>query len=155
MNDTRGGAFGDSYSRGSNSGGGGGGGGIASGAGGMFLSALLFGYFGFIAFAPNPSLLLFQLVLWTLRIAAIAFAATGVLTVLRFRLAAPVYLLVSVLTVIMFLVLGVWHFVDPKIANQNGFLLLIFAAFNGWGVMEEIRFLRYRRAAIKRMENSP
>ena len=111
----------------------------------MFFSALLFGYFGFVQLSGNQSILVFQLMVWTLRIAAIGFAASGVLTIMRVRLASPLYLVLSAGSVIMFVVLGVWHFLDPSVGNTNGILLLVFAAFNSWGVWDEIKGILRRR----------
>lgn len=105
----------------------------------MFISAAIFGFFGFMYFSGQQTMLLFQLVLWSVRGGAIGFALAGVLTLLRVPGAVAFYMLVSVATVIMFAITGVWHFLDPTVGNLNGVLLLLFAGWNGHGIWRELQ----------------
>ncbi|MHC4948983.1 MAG: hypothetical protein ACYTG1_12100 [Planctomycetota bacterium] len=110
--------------------------------GAMFFSAAVFGLFGFYMFSGNQSQLLFDLVVWSLRGGAIGFAVAGVLALLRVPMAEAFYLLVSAVTAVLFAVTGIGHLVDPAVGNFNGLLLLLFAAWNGWGTWEGIRAMR-------------
>ena len=104
----------------------------------MFISAALFGYFGFLRFSATPTTMLYQLLVWSLRGAAVGFAIAGVLCVLRVPLGLLVYFLVSAATVVLFVITGVWSLLDPSASNFNGVLLLVFAAWNGSDVYRTV-----------------
>ncbi|MFG0330459.1 MAG: hypothetical protein ACF8PN_11235 [Phycisphaerales bacterium] len=105
----------------------------------MFISAAIFGFFGFFYFTSSQTLLLFQIVLWTLRGGAAGFALAGVLTLVAPAIGRVLFFLVSAVTVALFAVTGIWHFVDPAVSNLNGVLLLLFAVWNGASLARSIR----------------
>lgn len=117
---------------------------LAGDAVGMFISAAIFGFFGFFYFGAQQTILLFQIVLWTLRGSAIGFALAGALTLARMRIGPMVFQVIAAISSIMLIVTGIWHFVDPTVANLNGVLLLLFGIWNGASVFRAFKSQRPR-----------
>lgn len=112
----------------------------------MVLGALIFGYFGFVmGWAHERTLddeLLWAVVLlkWSLRIGAILFALSAVLAYARFGVASTIAGVTSLATSIAFLVVAAWDWSMPQYSSGvHPLLLILFAAWNGWGGIEWIR----------------
>jgi hypothetical protein len=120
----------------------------------MFLSAAIFAYFGFYqSFSPINSagavVPMWAILLWTLRIGAIAFAVSGVLTILTPLAGNALYALASLLTAIGLLTVGVMDLADAQYgAPIPPLLAFIFAAWNGYGAWTSLgEIMGARRAA--------
>lgn len=114
----------------------------------MFIFAALFGYFGFyIGFLHTNNLgqfvLFYALLDWTLKATAVAFALAGVLTMIQPFLGNLLYAVTGLLNAILFVVIATMDILDKQ--NPPGavpiFLLLIFAAFNGYGSVASLTSL--------------
>jgi hypothetical protein len=111
----------------------------------MFISAAIFGYFGFfIGLTSTTStgnvVFLFGLLMWTLRIAAIGFLLSGLLTFI-----APVggnllYAVTGLLTAAGFVLVGILDIADDQhAAALPPALAFLFAAWNGYGAWSGLR----------------
>lgn len=126
--------------------------------GGMLLSAAIFGYFGFgmtfLGFgttwehrytAPPPPaepelLVMVALLMWTLRIAAIAFVLAAIVSsVSSARAGAALYGAVGLLAAFSLLSVAVWDWNSPYYSGVPPFLLLIFAVWNGFSSWAGLR----------------
>jgi len=115
----------------------------------MLLSALIFGFFGFLmreTTVDGEWVLFFALLTWTLRISAGLFVVSAVVT-----FAAPVagnllYALVGVVGAGLFVVVAVMDIADPHNAAVPWWLLLVFAAWNGYGSWFALRAVLAGRA---------
>ena len=112
----------------------------------MFLSAALFGYFGFSTFWNTTGLegqfLAFVTIEeWTLKGCAIGFALAGVLSFLAARPAEYLYSIVGILSALGFVAAGVMDIGDQQHTAIQPFLLFLFAAWNGFGSLTSIRML--------------
>ena len=116
-----------------------------AGPGIMFISAALFGYFGFFmgllhTNSLNQFVLFFALLDWTLKGTACGFILGGVLTVVRPVFGNLVYGLTGLLSAIFFILIAVLDIMDKQNAGAAPpVLLLIFAAWNGYGSWFSIR----------------
>ena len=110
----------------------------------MIIAAVLFGYFGFMSgLTPfnqaGQYVLFFEVLIWTLRVGAIGFAISVVLTFVTPLFGGLLYALVGVLTSTGLVVVGVWDLLDPNAAALSPFFAFLFAAFNGWGSIVTLR----------------
>lgn len=104
----------------------------------MLLSAGIFAYFGFattwIYTGVNGQFLLFVALLdWTLKITAIAFAISTVLTFASAFVGNLLYAIAGVLSAIMFVIVAILDIMDAQHTAMSPLLLFIFAAWNGYG----------------------
>jgi len=108
----------------------------------MILSALIFGYFGFLApvewsmRGPDGEFILFPALLgWTLKISSILFLAAAGLTMIKAVAGNLVYALTGVVGAGMFVVVAVMDTADQghTIMPYAPVVLLLFAAWNGYG----------------------
>ena len=110
---------------------------LLAGPGMMFLSAAIFGYFGFsitwIYQGNNGQFLLFVALLdWTLKGSAMAYLVSGLITLANARAGNLLYGIVGLLGAILFLVIAAMDYADKQHMAMNPILLLIFAGWNGY-----------------------
>ncbi|MCH7571976.1 MAG: hypothetical protein IH891_03580 [Planctomycetes bacterium] len=117
-----------------------------AGPGIMFISAALFGYFGFFTGGLmhtnllNQFVLFFALLDWTLKGTACGFVLGGLLTLARPVLGNLFYGITGLLSAIFFVLIAVMDIMDKQnAAAAPPVLLLIFAAWNGYGSWFGIR----------------
>ena len=128
-----------------------------AGPGMMFLSAAIFGFFGFMMAFPEIASTTGKLIpmvvtlKWTLRMAAVAFLLSAVLSMANPRAGDIVYAGVSLIAAGMFVVVAVWDIMTPQyVSGVHWFLLLVFAAWNGYGSFSGLReILSVRRMASR------
>ncbi len=106
----------------------------------MFISAVLFGYFGFFSVSSivtnnaGQVVLMWAMLLWTLRIAAVVFAVAGVITFASPILGNLIYAIGSGLSAIGLASVGVMDVLDAQHAAAiPPVLAFLFAAWNGYG----------------------
>ena len=108
--------------------------GVGEGAFMMFLSAAIFGYFGWriSGTAANGQVVgFFVLLMWTLRISAILFAMCGLLSLVGSQLANLIYSVTGILSAVALAVVIVLDIRDTTyVAAIPPFLLGIFVAWN-------------------------
>lgn len=111
----------------------------------MLLSAAIFAYFGFFmgmtaTAADGQFVLFFALLLWTLRISAVVFAAAALITFVLPRIGSLIYAVGGLLSAAGFVVVGVWDMIDQTYAAAiSPFLAFLFAAWNGYGAWTGLR----------------
>ncbi len=130
--------------------------GIFSGPVIMLFSAALFGYFGFMMSwahqytTTNPPQLLVMVVIleWAFRGGAIAFLVSGIVAMVRLNIANLVYSVAGLVTAVMFLAVAIWDWTNPQgyYSGVPAILLLIFAAWNGYGSITGLRAVLAVRA---------
>lgn len=118
-------------------------GGARSGTMFMVISALLFAWFGFggswvhqYTNTTPPQLLVMVVVLkLTLRGGAIAFGASAVLSMVGSVLGELLYALAGLATAVLFVIVAIWDWTNPQgyYSGVPPVLLVLFAAWNGWG----------------------
>lgn len=114
----------------------------------MFISAALFGYFGFAMgltyyTASGQFVFLFAMLVWTMKISAVAYALGGFLTIIRPFPGNLLYSAAGLLSALAFVVIAIMDFLDKQHASAAPiFLLLIFAAWNGYGSITSLVSLR-------------
>lgn len=123
----------------------------------MFLAAALFGYFGWgMSWAhewtidsPPKIVYMVSLLKWTVRIGAVLFGVAAVLTLMGTIFGPLLYGLAGLATSVSFVVVAVWDMMEPDyFSGAPPFLLLIFAAWNGWMSWLGLReFIEPRSAA--------
>lgn len=105
----------------------------------MFIGAGLFAYFGFATqwmhqSAVTGQTLAFVVLLdWTLKISAGVMAVSIVLYFLHRPFARIVYALIALLSAVSFVVVAVLDWMDPQHTALHPIILILFAAFNGYG----------------------
>ena len=112
----------------------------------MFISAALFGYFGFSVTwnttgVDGQFLLFVAIEAWTLKGCAIGFALAGVLSFIAARPAEFLYAFVGILSAIGFVTAGILDLADNQHTAMQPFLLFLFAAWNGFGSLTSLRSL--------------
>ena len=112
----------------------------------MFLSAAIFGYFGYwLAWdhtGVDGQTLAFVLIeVWTLRLCAAGFALSGLLTYFQPRQGEYLYAAIGILSAVAFVIAGVLELLDEQHAAIGPFMLFIFAAWNGFGSITSLRSL--------------
>lgn len=116
-----------------------------AGPGIMFISAALFGYFGFFmglshTNSLNQFVLFFALLDWTLKGTASGFILGGLLTLVLPVIGNLIYGLTGLLSAVFFILIAVLDIMDKQNAGAAPpVLLLIFAAWNGYGSWFGIR----------------
>jgi hypothetical protein len=122
----------------------------------MLIAAALFGYFGFgsswvhryTTDSPPQLLIMVVVLMWTLRAGCVAFALSAVLAMAGSISGLLLYAVVGLLTSIAMLTVAVWDYTTPQyFSGVSPFLLLIFAAWNGYSSIEQLRTF----AAIRRV----
>lgn len=117
---------------------------VLAGPGIMLLSAAIFGYFGFASSFNHQGtagqLLVFVVMLeWTLKVSAIVFLAAAVLTLANRRLGNFIHGVAGVAGAALFLVVAVLDYLDTQHQAIHPLLLLVFAAWNGYGSFAGLR----------------
>jgi hypothetical protein len=115
----------------------------------MILSALIFGYFGFRMSSTaldGEFVLFFALLTWTLRISAGLFVLSAILTFVVPVVGNLLYALVGVVGAGLFVVVAVMDIADPYDASVPWWLLLVFAAWNGYSSWLALRAILAGRA---------
>ena len=129
-------------------------GGDFAGPGIMLFSALLFGFFGFgyalgLPFGVdwntpgvdgNP-VLFRQMLGWTLKLSAAAFLISALFSFVQPLIANALYSFVGLVGAVLFVIIAVLDVLDTQhgIMVYGPFILLIFAAFNGYGSWQGLR----------------
>jgi len=107
----------------------------------MLFSAAIFAYFGFTLSNISYPPVLFAIMIWSLRFGAIAFGISGLLALAGTPFAVWLYSISAVLTSLAFIVVGIWHVVDPAIRQNalfTGLIFLAFGLFNGQGAWRSL-----------------
>lgn len=104
----------------------------------MFFSAAIFGFFGFLFQQGGYPRELFLLMIWSLRGGALGYATAGALALAGLPASRLLYAAVGGITAILFILIGIWHFVVGLPALTGG-LFLFFGLFNGQGVYRMFR----------------
>ena len=127
-----------------------------AGPGIMLLSAAIFGYFGFaMTWSYHSSrtgefLLFVALLDWTLKCSSIAFLVSALLTFVKPIAGNLIYGLVGFVGAALFLLIAGLDFADKQHTAMHPLLLLIFAAWNGYGSFSGLReILNARRMALR------
>ena len=120
----------------------------------MFISAAVFGYFGFASTfayhsATTGQLLVYVPILeWTLKGSAIAFLLSAVLTFGSPLWGNMIYGAAGFISAVLFLVVAGLDLADTQHTVMSPILLVIFAAWNGYGSWSGLRaVMSVRRAA--------
>jgi hypothetical protein len=131
-----------------------------AGPGIMLISAAIFGYFGFFTgltaqTAAGNTVFFFALLLWTLRVTAIAFVVSAALTAVQPLAGNLIYSVFGILSAVGLVVVGVMDLADAQHAAAIPPLLaFLFAAWNGYGSWTGLRAVM-AIAAAKRAEERP
>jgi hypothetical protein len=115
----------------------------------MVLSALIFGYFGWVMkpIIDDGKIVLFTALLcYTLRISAGLFVLSAVITLALPMLGNLLYALVGVVGAGLFVVVVVMDVADKNYQTVHPAILLLFAVWNGYGSWLALRAILARRA---------
>ena len=112
----------------------------------MFISAALFGYFGFGVGWDHTGmdgqfLPFVAIIEWSLKGGAIGFGLAGLLCFVAGRPAEFVYAVVGLLTAFGFVLGATLDILDTQHTAMSPLLLFIFAGFNGWSSFVALRHL--------------
>ncbi len=125
-----------------------------AGPGMMLLSAAIFGFFGFMMIFPEIDSMTGKLIpmvvalKWTLRAAAVAFLLSAGLSMANPRAGNILYSGVSLISAGLFAVVAVWDIMTPQyMSGVHWFLLLVFAAWNGYAALSGLREIFSARSA--------
>jgi hypothetical protein len=117
-----------------------------TGPGIMLLSALIFAFFGFVIGwitqdANGRTLLFMVLWVWTLRISAVVFAASAVITFIKPVIGNLLYALTGVVGAGLFVVIAVMDIADTEhtVMAYGPVILVLFAVWNGYGSWSALR----------------
>ena len=115
----------------------------------MFMSAAIFGYFGFSTIwlhtGSDGQTLPFVIILeWSLKGGAVGFALSGMLSLIASRPGEFVYAIVGIISSIGLVIAGVLDIRDTAHTAMSPILLFIFAAWNGFSSVDAIRRLRLK-----------
>jgi hypothetical protein len=107
----------------------------------MFFSAAIFGFFGFgyLQGRGTYPAELFGLMIWSLRGGAVGFGLAGLLALAGLPASRVLYAIVGGLTAVVFVVIGIWHFLVQSLPAFTGAIFLFFGLFNGNGVYRALR----------------
>jgi hypothetical protein len=110
----------------------------------MFLSAAVFGFFGFTFswnhIGVNNQFLLFVALLeWTLKGSCLVFALSGALALVKPAAGNLLYAFGGLAGAAMFLVVAVMDWLDSQHTALHPVVLLLFAAWNGYGSWTGLR----------------
>jgi len=122
----------------------------------MVISAALFGCFGFAVtynyYGVNGQFLFFVALLeWTLKISAIAFGLTAILTMALPLPGVVLYGVVGLLSAAALLVAAALDLMDPQHTAMSPFILIILALWNGYASISGLRDV----LAARRRTSSP
>lgn len=104
----------------------------------MVISALIFAYFGFgttwahQSIATGQTLLFVVLLDYTFKGGAILMGLSAGVLLVHHRAGQWLYAITGLLTAVLFVVIALLDWLDTQHTALNPFLLLIFAAFNGF-----------------------
>jgi len=123
----------------------------------MFISAAIFGYFGFgsswvhkMTTDDPPQLLIMVAVLeWTLKASAVAFLLAGLITTKRALEGNLLYSAIGVAGSVLFVAVAIWDFTSVYFSGISPILLLIFAAWNGYGAWTGLQGAMAARAMTR------
>lgn len=124
----------------------------------MFFSAVLFAYFGYFASLTATAVdgqyvVFYDILLWTLRIGAIGFIVSFVLSFVAPRASDLLYALFGLGTSIALVVVAFMDIADTSyIAAIPPFWAFVFAAWNGYGSGMALRDLLAARRAAQTLE---
>ena len=128
----------------------------------MFISAALFGYFGFFmgltsTTAAGQVVFFFALLVWTLKVGAIGFIVSAVLTLVAPLGGNLIYAVIGLLTAVALVVIGIMDIADTQnAAALPPLLAFLFAAWNGYGswfgLKAVLSIMRASRAGSGRFE---
>ncbi len=130
--------------------------GALAGPGWMFFSTILFGYFGFfMGLTANSTsgafVFFFAALLWTLRISAIGFLASALVTFVQPLFGNLLYSVVGLLSAAGLLLVGVMDIVDAQnSAALPPVLAFLFAGLNGytsWAGLQAVKAIKSMEAA--------
>jgi hypothetical protein len=125
----------------------------------MLISAAIFGYFAWSVLPTGPNgqvVPLFALLDWTLTVSAIAFAASGLVAFARPRLGNLLFGVVGLIGAGLFVVIAVMDLANASLAVAvHPVLLLVFAAWNGYGSWSGLQALRAMGRAAPGRDNAP
>ena len=129
----------------------------------MFITAAIFGYFGFVMgfstinAATNQTIPYVVLFMNTMKIGAVAFAVTGILTTVNRLYGNLTYNLLSIIAAVTFVIVAIMDIMDQQTTLITGapYILIIVAAFMGFmAVAELIKLLKYRSLISPGMHQS-
>jgi len=130
---------------------------LLAGPGIMLISAAIFGFFGFTTGFPelttdNPPQIIPMVVVlkWTLRGTAIAFLISAIIAMKQQFIANVLYSVIGLISAVVFVVVAVWDMTSVYMSGVHWFLLLVFAAWNGYGSWTALRELMATRRAAPR-----
>ena len=121
----------------------------------ILISAGLFAWFGFrtswahqYTNTQPPELVTMVVVLkWTLRVGAIAFGLSAILSMAGLRAGPAIYALAGVVTAALFLIVAIWDWSSPYYCGIPVVLLVIFAVWNGFSSWTGLRAALGERSA--------
>lgn len=122
----------------------------------MLISGGIFAYFGFGSSwahqytTTTPPVLLPMVVLlkWSLRSSAIAYGVSALISLTGSMLGPLLYAVVGLITAIVFALVAAWEWTNPNgyYSGVPAILLVIFAAWNGYGSFSGLREIFASRA---------
>ncbi len=124
-----------------------------AGPGIMLISAVIFGFFGFMYVnwntpGVNGQLVPFRLICgWTLKIASVSFFVCALLTFVKPMVANVLYAVVGLISAALFVVVAILDLADQQhaIMAYGPFILFLFAAWNGYGSWIALKDLMAQR----------
>ncbi len=115
----------------------------------MLISGGIFAYFGFANSwvhqytSTTPPVLLPMVVLlkWSLRVGAISFGVSALISFSGSILGPLLYAIVGLITAVIFAIVAVWEWTNPNgyYSGVPAILLIIFAVWNGFGSYSGLR----------------
>lgn len=132
----------------------------ASTAAMMLLSAAIFAFFGFFYVnwstpGVDGQVVLFRMLLgWTLKITAIMFAISAVLTFISSFIGNVLYGVIGVLSAVLFLVVAGMDVLDKQHTTMayGPIILVLFALWNGFGAVTGLKEIMASQAAEGRTD---
>lgn len=132
----------------------------------MLISGGIFAYFGFANSwvhqytNTTPPVLLPMVVLlkWSLRIGAIAFGVSALISFTGSVFGPLLYAIVGLITAVIFAIVAIWEWTNPNgyYSGVPAILLIIFAAWNGFGSYSGLREIlnarKYRNISANEFE---
>lgn len=118
-----------------------------AGPGMMLISAALFGFFGFFMVnwntpGVNGQAVLFRVLCgWTLKVSAIVFIISAVLTMVNRTAGNLLYSAAGLIGAVLFVIVAILDVLDPQHSTvaYGPAILLLFAAWNGYGSWASLR----------------
>ncbi|MHC5005148.1 MAG: hypothetical protein ACYTJ0_18740, partial [Planctomycetota bacterium] len=91
----------------------------------------IFAYFGFMLLFPADPLAIG--LMWALRVTAVGFLVAALLSMGAPRPGELLYAAIGLASAAAFVIIAVWDLATPRVSGVAPVLLLIFAAWNGYG----------------------